>query len=145
MNETQAASLLRRKDKLIGFWYWEPRKGLSILSQYIRDFYSWNLEQTQLLNYFFNATRSWWPLHWDEIVYSLLTHPVKWKRHSVEKYWEERKGMKIVTEAETPGSTKFGELYHWWILRSIIPGIFCHWYISNHSEIGSMSDLGTAF
>lgn len=70
VNETQATSFLRREDKLMGFRFWEPKRELSFLSQYTRDFHSWNLEQTQLSYYSSSATRrSWWPLHCDEIVF----------------------------------------------------------------------------
>ena len=47
MNKTQATSFLRRKDEVTEFQFWGSTGDLRFLSQSIRDFSSWNLEQNQ--------------------------------------------------------------------------------------------------
>ena len=57
MNKTQATSFLRRKDEVTEFQFWESTGSLCFLSQCIRDFSSWNLEQNQTFKLLFQCNK----------------------------------------------------------------------------------------
>ena len=57
MNKTQATSFLRRKDEVTEFQFWESTGSLCFLSQCIRDFSSWNLEQNQAFKLLFQCNK----------------------------------------------------------------------------------------
>lgn len=117
MNKTQATSFLRWKDKLTEFQFWEPTGVLSFLSQYIRDFSSWNLEQNPTFKLLFQCkSRSLWPSHCNEMVFVLTANSsCVVKKIFLGDVSEREKRNEGVIETGTSGSTKSGEIYCWWV------------------------------
>ena len=128
MNKTQATSFLRRKDEVTEFQFWESTGSLCFLSQCVRDFSSWNLEQNQTFKLLFQCNKEVMvtlALQWKGVCTHCLVI-LFYEEDSIEMYWRERKERNEgVVETETPGSTNLG------------------WYIAGELGLDEMGLLAT--